>query len=57
MSDLDRIRELVTAWRNGAGTELSAARCMYEIARVLGLEPPRAVKGKCRKGKTDGESL
>lgn len=46
MTDLDRIRFWVTSWREH--TELSAARCMYEIAKVLGVEPQKRVAGRVR---------
>ena len=43
---MDQVRAIVTAWRES--TELSAARCMYELAAVLGVEPPKPVAGKRR---------
>lgn len=47
MTDLTRIRSIVTSWTSD--TELSAARYMYEIAKVLGVEPPKPVAGKVRR--------
>lgn len=47
MTDLSRIRAIVTSWRDRA--ELSAARCMLEIAKELEIDPPKPVAGKVRK--------
>ena len=47
-----RVIEIVTAWRND--TELGAARCMYELARALGIDPPKPVAGKVRR-RNDGD--
>ena len=46
VTDLDQVRAIVTSWRND--TELSAARCMYEIAKVLEIDPPHVVRTRGR---------
>ena len=46
---LSRVIEIVTAWRNGAGTELTAARQMLRLAELLGVDVPEPVAGRVRR--------
>ena len=40
------IVRIVTAWRNGSPSEMTAARAMYAIAKLLEIDPPAAVGGR-----------
>ena len=46
MTPLDQVTAIVRSWRDD--TELSAARAMYEIAKVLGVEPTNVAGRKRR---------
>ena len=53
-STLSRVIGIVSDWR--ADTELSAARCMLDLAKLLGVNPPVPVKGR-RTRRGHGENL
>ena len=40
---LPKVTAIVRAWSSTTATELTAARAMYEIAKLLGIEAPKPV--------------
>ncbi len=50
-SKLAEVIEIVTAWRNGADTEIAAARHMYDLAVLLEIPPAPGFAGKVTRTK------